>query len=243
VFGSEQSSGEDELVGYMYDLKQTAEKKPTGMTPDQYHAILRKFVASGWDESLLSGYFKSAKPLYASQILIPDMDADAGPQAFHLQDAVQPRMWIVWYKAKLSPPASGVYRFAGFCDDILLVRIDGQTVLDGSIFPVAPGLKRKNPWPNDWIANRVPSENYGALREGDPVSLEQGIDLDVDIIIGEEPGGEFNASLFAVLDGADYPLDHGKEPELPLFQTGSSPITHFDGVHPPINPQPALWEK
>jgi hypothetical protein len=241
-FGTTSSGGSDELVGFMYDFKQTSDRKPTGMTPDKYHAILTKFVAGGWNESSLENYYKSPNPIFASHVLVPDMDAGAGPKAFGLEKEIQPKMWIVWYRAKLSPPATGVYRFAGFCDDILLVRVDGQNVLDGSIDPVIPKFTRKTPWPNDWVYNRVPAQNYGKLRLGAPVSLTQGDPVDIDIIIGEQPGGKFNASLFVVSDGVDYPRDAGGEPQLPLFQTSPAP-QKIEGDHPPILNSTDTWTK
>ena len=241
-FGSSEGTGTGQLVGYMYDLKQTADGKPTGMTPDQYRQILVQFMKSNWDESVLAPYYKSTKPLYTSEILIPDMQADAGPAAFHLEKEVQPSMWIVWYKGTVAPPTTGTFRFAGFCDDILLVRIDGDLVLDGSITPLnpKPGQKLNTPWPNHWIPNRVSSQNYGALREGDRVPLGTGQDVKIDIIIGEEPGGEFSASLFVLDVDGNYPAMSNGDVPLPLFQVGPGPATH-PGDHPPIADTAEPW--
>ena len=149
-FGSAIGSGSALFQGYLYDLKQTVDRKPTGMVSDQYRTILLKMLTSGWDPSLLAPFYRSPKPIYTSQILVPDMDANEGPKAFDAQGTVEPKLWVVWYKARLSPPTSGVYRFAGFADDELLVRVDGQNVLDGSIVGISPSLIRHTPWPNDW---------------------------------------------------------------------------------------------
>jgi hypothetical protein len=236
-FGSSTGTS-NQLEGYLYDLKQTADGKPTGMTPEHYHQILAKFVGASWDESILASYYKSPKPLYASQILIPNMDSEEGPKAFGLDKEVQPRMWIIWYKG--SAPASADYRFAGFCDDILLVRIGGRTVLDGSIGTLATQLAVTTPWPNKWITNPGGGDNYGQLREGILVSLTQGDPTDIDIIIGEEPGGNFNASLFVLRTGKTYPTNTAGEPLLPLFQLGAG-TSPPGGIHPPISDKPESW--
>ncbi len=149
-FGSS-TGGDNQLVGYLYDLKQTSDGKPTGMTPDNYHQILMRFARAGWDESILAPYYKSPKPLYTSHVLVPNMDSSEGPKAFGLERDVQPKMWIIWYRGKVSAPATADYRFAGFADDVLLVRLAGKTVLDGSINPVATQLSVETPWPQKWI--------------------------------------------------------------------------------------------
>ena len=38
-------------------------------------------------------------------------------------------MWLIHYHAKVIPPAGGEYRFVGFADNVIVVRIDGATVL------------------------------------------------------------------------------------------------------------------
>jgi hypothetical protein len=238
-FGSSTGTS-DELVGYLYDLKQTADGKPTGMTPDNYHQILTRFVRASWDESILAPYYKSSKPLYTSHILVPNMDSSEGPKAFGLDKEVQPKMWIIWYKGKVAAPATGDYRFAGFCDDILLVRIGGKTILDGSINPVATNMDVVTPWPNKWAPTIPEVPNYGQLREGSVVSVSQGDPVDIDVIIGEEPGGQFNASLFVLKTDKTYPTTTAGVPLLPLFQLGGEDI-HPSGVHPPINDTPEPW--
>jgi hypothetical protein len=228
------------LVGYLYDLKQTSDRKPTGMTPENYHQILMRFVRAGWDESILAPYYKSSKPLYTSHILISNMDSQEGPRAFGLDGEVQPKMWIIWYKATVSAPATADYRFAGFCDDILLVRIAGKTVLDGSINPVATQLTVNTPWPQKWVAPIPEVPNYGQLREGIVASMNQGEPANMDVIIGEEPGGQFNASLFVLRTDKTYPNTTAGEPILPLFQLGGGDF-RTGGVHPPVSDTPEPW--
>jgi hypothetical protein len=238
-FGSS-SGGSNQLVGYLYDLKQTPDGKPTGMTPDQYHQVLIHFAHAGWDESVLAPYYKSPKPLYTSHILIPNMDSQEGPKAFGLDKEVQPRMWIIWYKGTVAAPATADYRFAGFCDDILLVRIGGKTVLDGSINPVATQLSVVTPWPQHWIGSIPEVPNYGQLRQGIVASMNQAETVPMDIVIGEEPGGQFNASLFVFRTDKTYPTTNSGEPILPLFQLGGGDC-RVAGVHPPISDTPEPW--
>ncbi len=62
----------------------------------------------------------------------------------------------------------------------------------------------------------------------------------MDIIIGEEPGGEFNASLFVLRADKTYPTTTTGEPILPLFQLGAGDF-RTGGVHPPVSDTPEPW--
>lgn len=233
VFGTTAGTP-NQLEGYLYDLKQTADRKPTGITPEQYHDVLKKFVARHWDESVLAPYYKSPKPLYTSAILIPVISADLGPKAFGLEKEVEPSRWIVWYKGRVSPPTPDHYRFAGFCDDILLVRIDGRMVLDGSLHPVED-KKYEVPWKGS------PNTNGQALRLGEQFVFSPGEIKDIDIIVGEQPGGVFYANLFALKKGDTYPNDESGIPKLPLFQIDSD-FKIPEGTLPSINPKIEPWQ-
>jgi len=224
----------NQLAGYLYDFKQTPNHEPTGLSSAQYHQSLMKFVADDWDPRDLEGYYKSAKPLYTSAILIPVMDAQLGPTAFGLGNEVKPSRWIIWYKGTVTPPAPGRYQFAGICDDILLVRIDGRTVLDGSLSPVD-----KKPFNLPWL--EAPGQAYRPLRLGEEFTFSPGESKDIDVIIGEQPGGKFYAALFALKVGETYPNDAKGQPELPLFQIGSD-YKLPGGVYPSVNPTVEAWQ-
>jgi hypothetical protein len=238
LFGAPDGSG---LEGYLYDLKQTPDGKPSGMDPSRYHKVLMDFVNRNWDEAVLAAYYKSSSPLYVSQIMIPTMDAEAGPKAFGLDSEVQPKMWIVWYKGKVAAPATANYRFAGFCDDILLVRINGKPVLDGSISPVDTRLPQDRPWPCAWESWAGYGPPYGQLRQGPSIPFTKGEKVDIDIIIGEEPGGQFNAALFVFDVEKPILFDGAGQPLLPLFQLNSDSAVP-DGEHPPYLPIPEPWQ-
>jgi len=153
------------LEGYLYDLKQTIHQVPTEMTPTLYHQVLQKFVAASWDLSVLSGYYRTRDSLHLKHIMIPMMKADVGPQAFEVEKEVKPTMWVAWYKGKVIPPLSATYRFVGICDDILVVRINGKNVLDGSLSSVIPERREITTWPNTWI--RTPALHPGRFGQPD----------------------------------------------------------------------------
>ena len=79
------------LIAIIYDLKQTQSRQPSGVGSDRYPAVIREFLEKGWDEVVLNRFFRITRPLYATQIFIPRIDAGAAPKAFGVQDLIQPR--------------------------------------------------------------------------------------------------------------------------------------------------------
>jgi hypothetical protein len=49
------------LTGYFIDLKQTSDKKPTGMNVKRYYELLTKYISQGWDDSLLEPFYRSLR--------------------------------------------------------------------------------------------------------------------------------------------------------------------------------------
>ena len=232
------------LQGYLYDLKQTDDRKPTGMTPKKYHEALAQFVAADWDPHLLETYYKSKKPLNTPAIFVPTIHATEGPKAFGVENEVAPDMYVIWYKVTASAPEDGTYHFAGMADDILLVRVDGQTVLDGSLKPVQPELHKEE--------TRVPVVGYkptnivqlGGLFVGRPMHLSAGIPIEIDVMIGEEPGGYSNYFLYVERDDATYDKQANGSPLWPIFQLDSTEI-HPKGeksLYPPFSDKMAPWK-
>ena len=209
VFGRETvNEGESALMGMFYDLKQTQTGEPTTVDPDSYSTVLENFLRKGWDESVLNHYYRATKPIYTTQICIPLMDADNGPKAFGLEKRVKPRCWVIHYKGQVVPPHDGTYRFYGYADDLCVVAVDGKLVLQASRgdTPVAPPS---------------PGVNYDAgndrLRVGKWMDLKASQPVDLDILIGERPGGQFCAFLLVEEKGGNYEMENGV-PILPLFQ-------------------------
>ena len=223
-FGSDvATAGAAQFQGFLYDLKQTADRKPTAMIPGNYHRTLAKFIDANWDPAILNQYYKSPTALNTSSIFIPTLSAMDGPTAFHVEKEVQPNMYVIWYKAKAAPSQDGTYHFVGVADDILLVRVDGRTVLDGSLYPVATGIQaQQKSYPLVNFRQSCPPD--GKLRVGLPFQARAGEPVDIDVLIGEEPGGYSNYFLYMQRDESTYTAQSNGTPLLPVFQLDSNPI-------------------
>ena len=232
------------LQGYLYDLKQTYDGKPTGMTPKTYHQVLSQFVASGWAPHILENYYKSKKALNTSSIFVPIIHAADGPKAFGVENEVAPNMYVIWYKVVASPPEDGEYRFVGLADDILAVRVNGETVLDASLYAIKTSLwndEKRSPFLNFKVTNK--SQSAG-LFVGRSVHLTAGTPVEIDVLIGEEPGGWSEYFLYVERDDATYTKQANGSPLWPVFQLGSTEI-HLQSdsaSYPPFSHQAAPWQ-
>jgi hypothetical protein len=206
-----------------------------------YHKTLGDFVSSHWDESILNKYYRGSVPLSAASIFIPSMQAAIAPKAFGLEKEVLPSMWAIWYQAKAIPPGEGDYHFVGVADDIMVVAVNKQIVLDGSLLNVVDKKKKRASYPTTDFHPSCPPD--GNLWIGDSFHVQAGESVEIDILIGEEPGGQFNAFLFLQRDRGDYVKLANGSPLLPIFQLGPS-FTKPEsaaGTYPRFAPNPEPW--
>ncbi|RYD72825.1 MAG: hypothetical protein EOP84_22500 [Verrucomicrobiaceae bacterium] len=204
------------LVGTFYDLKQTRGKKPTGILPDEYHKIFRRFVSENWRASILNDYFRAPQLLYASQIMIPNMSADEGPKAFGMEKQVQPSRWLVHYKGRVSPPVDGTYRFVGAGDDVMIVRFNGKVVLDRCWHQHDEEWKAEKNYDYGWT--KIPN----GFAQGDAIKVKAGNFYDIEVLIGEQPGGLVFACLLMEKEGEQYEKDSRGNPILPVFRVAAA---------------------
>jgi hypothetical protein len=204
------------LVGIFYDLKQTQQRKPVERKPHHYESIVDEFIVAGLDEALLNRFFRAPLPLYTTQIAIPSMNADVAPAAFGVGDLVRPSNWIIHYKAQIAPPVDGTYRFVGNVDDLLVIAIDRKVVLVANW----PGtdLPRVNWKPTSEPAG-LPVAASQYAKYGDWMTLRAGVPVDLDIVLGERPGGKFSGVILYEKKGETYDLNRDGKVVLPLFQT------------------------
>ena len=200
---------ESGLIGMIYDLKQTQKRQPA--TGD-YMTVVKEFLDSDWDESVLNRYFRAVQPIYATQIFIPLMPANAAPAAFGMEKIIKPSRWVIHYKGQISPPEDGTYRFVGYADDIMFAAINGQIVCQGS---------RNDVWIDSLLPQQAstqgPAIANGNLSLGTWMELKKDVPVDLDLLIGERPGSMFCAFLLYEKMGVTYPEKDGKT-IYPVFQ-------------------------
>ena len=229
-------TGAGSFAGTLYDLKQSQTHRSTDMTEQKYGEIVTDFIKGGWNESAFQNFYRAPQTLYNVQIFTPYMPADEGPRAFHVSGEVKPKLWLALYKGRVSPPETGTYHFVGAGDDLLVVRFNGQIALDGS-------------WNPHGVSSIVAKYDYGFSKipnmfvKGPAVSATVGNFYDMEILIGEQPGGEFFADLLIEKDGATYEKESHGSPILPIFRVadGKMPALKSGQKIPPFLPNGPIW--
>ncbi|MES2572375.1 MAG: hypothetical protein V4710_20265 [Verrucomicrobiota bacterium] len=225
------------LVGSFYDMKQTRGRKETRMTVEEYGAVMSRFVKEGWRESILRDYFKAPHPLYATHVFIPDMSANEGPKAYGLEKEVQPSRWLVHYQGKVSPLQDGTVRFVGAGDDYLVVRFNGKVVLDHG-FSKATDWQPERYYDYGWTS--VPK----GFARGDKIRVKAGQFYDMEILIGERPGGKVFFCLMLEDQDMEYHQDPKGNPILPVFRLTDEPLPEVttEQTFPPYEPEGPIWK-
>jgi hypothetical protein len=165
------------LEGTFYDLKQLKNGTPTNIDNPGWDAEVQHFLRNG--PSMLQKYFRAPKNIYTAKMAIPAIAADGAPEAFSVQDTVQPRHWLAVYNGRVTAPETGRYRFIGAADDVMLVYVRHKLVFDSRAGKVS---------------------EFGG-REGIEFTAQQNNACDIQIVIGENPGGIFMAWLQIQKDG------------------------------------------
>lgn len=222
VFGSGQSIGCD-FVGTFYDFKRDRTGRPNGIDPETFTDRVAEFIRTGWRTSTFSRYYRSPKKLYTTSFMVPPVSSSIAPSCFGEERTVG-YCWLAHYTGKIVHKDGITFRFWGQGDDILTVTVDKKVVLAAN-------------WPSDdhlgtlvcpqWRSTaknnrRFPMGN-NASAIGDWITLEPGVAKDMEVVLGEIPGGQFCAMLCVEVQGEEYPLNSRGGPILPAFKT--SPLS------------------
>ncbi len=210
------------LEGFLYDLKQDAQGKPqANWRPDVgFIGPLLELQRSGFAPNKLRQYFQSPIPLYLTRFAVPNTDAAKGPELFQAQEHVQPRGWFALYRGQVVVPRDGRFRFAGRADDYLYVGVNGNDVLHAHWPRIHPRLA------TDWKTPEQPAQRHAppgpggdSLMYGDWLNLRKGQIINMDVAVGENPGGRLWFILLVEEEGVEYRKTSAGRPILPLFTT------------------------
>jgi len=243
-FGTTGGKASDQFTGYLYDFKQTRDGKPVpDMNPGAVQDKVHQFVTANWDMSLLEQYYKSPSPLSTASIFIPIIHAEDGPKAFGVEKEVQPNMYVVVYKVTAAPKQDGTYHFVGMGDDLLVARVDGHTVFDGSLNPVWAEADKQKQYPSSPTTYDATCAQDVNFRVGKAFHVSAGEPVDIEVLIGEEPGGLSAYFLYIQREESTYTTQADGTPLLPIFQVQDKPIhpTGDPRSFPPYAPTPEPW--
>jgi len=238
LFGVPQSIGND-FVGTFYDFKRDRGGRKIPYSVDGYLGALKKFVQSGWKPSTLAHYYHSPNKLYATTCMVPPVFSLVAPEAFGEPDSTGGWCWAVHYKGQLVHKDAITFRFWGMGDDVLVVRVDGKIVLS-ACWPDWYGTDLSSVITPYWQSRSNNSRRYfyghNKAEVGDWITLEPGVPLDMEYIIGEAPGGHFVAMLAVEVEGVEYEKGPQGNPILPIFKTAVPSLDLLETIHENLVP-------
>jgi hypothetical protein len=229
TFGSEQSIGND-FVGTFYDLNRDRNgRNVPALDQSRYMDIVNSFLNSDWQTSRLTPYYQSPKKLYATTFMMPMMPSILAPYAFG-EDETGGFFWLAHYKGQLVHKEGITFRFVGKADDILIVRVNGEIVLianhDEWIYRRPIGQ-----WQSSSADSRKWRVGGSYAIVGDWITLEPGVPLEMEVLIGEIPGGGFGAMLCVQEEDVEYERSYGGGIILPIFKTEQPSLDLIDEIY------------
>jgi len=216
---------EGTLEGTLFDFKTDRNKQPIRNLPPvttnpinmalipYIESNIRSYATRFDIRQLEQKYYRADKNLYASYFVIPFQRAAIAPRSFGAEGQIQPSMLGVHYEGSYKPQKTGTFRLVGRGDDILLVRVNGKLVLDGSVVGnysnfsyLSTNARKDKENPRAFFGF---NSNFYAVT-GNWFNLREGVGTKVEIFISEVPGGDFGAYILMEEQGV---------PGLKLFTT------------------------
>ena len=222
LFGGKSSASVgNDFVGTFYALELDRRGKKTTMNDSRYCNEIRRFIENGWLPRSFAQYYRAPQKLYATQFMIPPLTSDLGPENFGITSKeFDPVHWVIHYKGQVAYKTAGKFRFWGVGDDVMVVRVNGKEVLNACWS-----------WQRERISDWLPSSEddrkyfmgHGVSAVGDWFELEPDTPVDMEVLIGEDPGGTYAAMLVVEEWGKTYPKNQNGAPILPVFKTAEMP--------------------
>lgn len=248
ISSSDNHSG---LCGYFYDLEEAPDSQRIAMNVNLYYRTLEEFINQGWNDAIFAKYFKSERPLYTDRFAISPRNSDEAPRAFCLKEKLQPTFWAIHYHGKVIAPEKGDYRFIGFGDKVLVVRIDGKNVLDSGIKNILDEANLRKyiyyPWSPTYANPQDRTDLTGLLKGGKVFHMEAATAVDMDVLIGDD-GRTCAFYLLIERIGGGYAMVSDDLSQVPFFQvidqdvpTQDAPTFSPKVEHPPYSIKAEPW--
>jgi len=215
-------SGGKGLEGTFYDLKQD---KTRHRQPVQMASVLKSFMDSGWNKSVFQKYFSPNIKLKSVRTFIPVLGPEEATRAFEVEKEVEKSQWVILYSGTVIAPKSGKFRFRGRGDNILAVRITKGGVSENVFFDTAGGfdsLRKLFPGTKSIPGGQPPGAVGSKEKRPNDTSygpwfeVKTGEEIQIDIIMGELPGTNFEAILMIEEEGKTY----SPSGSYPVFEMG-----------------------
>ena len=180
-----------------------------------YVEILQAFKRKGWESSSLKHY-ESPTKLTSKFFFFPAIqDSQAGP-AFDSPDS-KAGLWVAHYRGRCKASTPGKYRFIGWGDNVLAVKIGGKVVLDASDVQQEGGAFVKK---RDSVGSvSFPGKASTTIFAGDWINFGSS-EENIEVLLGDQ-GGIFCAGIFIQPEKTPLTFARNGIPNIPLFMMGA----------------------
>lgn len=217
------------LVGIICDLKRDANGKANGYTKNGAWERLKALSQQKFSTSAMNKYLVAPKKVALNKVYIPAIQATEGPKAFGLNDCGDTG-WMAFYTGDLKVDKKMRFRFVGYFDEFVVIRVGGKVVLEAEWLPGTPQTGGDGPgkitgWvPQDkgMIGKHVSWQKGAKMVYGDWINAEPGKPLKIELALGETAGGACGGLLCVQVEGQQYPevsCEFGKHLQLPVFSS------------------------
>lgn len=224
---------EGALLGAIIDMKTTYDQsdpagKDIGYTGwREFIPRLKTCLQGNFSDAACAHVRKIPKRVAMSTLFIKPQPAKNGPLAFGLTEKeMKPSGWLVYYVGDIIPTEKARYRFWGYFDDYMLIRINGKVVWEYTW----PCQSEKNAgactgWkPDAETTSLIAKVQYRSPQAGaklmpsDWWEAKPGQKIKIEIAISEVPGGACGGLLCIEKEGETYEMFKG-QPAFPIFAT------------------------
>ena len=244
VFGSGQSIGND-FEGTFYDFTRDRNGRKNVMDTGKFITELRRFVKSGWNPSSLARYYRSPNKRYSTTFTFsPTLSSNAAEAFGEPQDDERTYYCVaLHYKGQLVYPEDIKFRFWGLGSEALVVRVDGDVVLNAA-YPRNGGEFDTAVLTPRWQTSVADSRRYWMGIQlsvvSDWITLKADEPLEMEVLCADVIGTIFQSVLCVEVEGEEYERspDRGG-PILPIFKTSPVSIDLMEAIHADLNPADA----
>jgi len=196
------------LIGILIDFKRDSSGKDISCNESTYISNIGDLTKANFSAAALSKFYVLPKKVALTHVYIPKQPAENGPKAFGVEKLMQAKWWIAYYSGTLKPAEKAKYRFVGYFDEAMIVKINGKVVYE-SYWGRGPQAGKNEPgvytgWkPSDpGSIGKMGSGHDGAkLVPGDWFETTAGTKMNIDIVVGEGPGGKCGGFLLIQKEG------------------------------------------
>ncbi len=230
------------LIGVLVDLKRDGEGNRNDYSGSKSWEFLKGIAAGGFSAEALAKFYVPNKKVALTKVLIdPSTSADDGPKAFGAND-FGGSGWMAYYTGELKPTEKARYRFAGYFDEFMVVKINGKVVLEaswghgpqdrrgsGSASAASGRITGWAPHDSELVGKWASPQHNSWLVVGDWFDADPSKILKMELALGETQGGKCGGCLLIQKEGEEYPKDGGR-PILPIFASRPLSVNEKDRI-------------